>query len=82
MRPVTIDPGRFKELDFTDEIADSLSYKTTTYTVGAVYHLTPKFSVFYNMANNNAAPSNNSIILPDKKLPPPTNGETNDYGLG
>jgi outer membrane receptor protein involved in Fe transport len=69
------------ELRFLPTIGETVSLNTTTHTLGGVFHLTPKFSVFYNTSNNNAAPSSNSIILPDKTLPPPSDGETFDYGF-
>lgn len=69
------------ELHYTPEIAQTFVYEPTTYTVGGVYHLTPRLSVFYNTSTNNAQPRQNQNILPDETLPPPSDGKTHDYGF-
>lgn len=69
------------ELHYTPEIVDKFTYKPTTHTLGAVYHVTPAFSVFYNTSNNNAEPRQNQNILPNETLPPPSAGKTHDYGV-
>jgi outer membrane receptor for ferric coprogen and ferric-rhodotorulic acid len=69
------------ELHYTPEIVQSFHYRPTTFTAGAVFHLRPDLSVFYNASDNNAEPRQNQNILPDETLPPPSEGETRDYGV-
>ncbi len=66
---------------FTDEIEDTNRFDPVTGTVGAVYHASKLFSVFYNRANNNGQPKLNVRVLPDETLPEPSTGESDDYGV-
>jgi outer membrane receptor protein involved in Fe transport len=66
---------------FTSEIEDSSSFDPITGTLGAVYHASKLFSVFYNRANNNGQPKLNVRVLPDETLPEPSTGESEDYGF-
>ena len=68
-------------LTFTEVVTNTQTYKPVTSTVGAMWHVTPVFSVFYNQGDNNAQPKLNAVILPDEKLPPPAEGKTRDYGV-
>ena len=58
-----------------------------TKTAGLVYHLTPRFSVFYNRADNVSLPSRGATTLPmsgeagDPIPVPPPKGEGEDFGL-
>lgn len=70
------------ELKFTPHtIADTNIYKPVTATLGAVLHLTPWLSTFYNQADNNSAPTFNRRVLPDELLPPAPSAVSKDYGL-
>lgn len=66
---------------FTSEIEDSTNFDPITGTLGAVYHASKLFSVFYNRANNNGQPKLNVRVLPDETLPEPSTGESEDYGF-
>jgi hypothetical protein len=66
---------------FTNEIEDTTRHGPVTRTLGGVFHVTPRFSVFYNRANNNGQPKLNVRILPDERLPEPSTGESDDYGF-
>lgn len=66
---------------FTNAIDDTTRYDPITGTVGAVYHASKLFSVFYNRANNNGQPKLNTRVLPDETLPEPSAGESTDYGF-
>lgn len=66
---------------FTNEIEDTTRFSPVTSTLGGVFHATKRFSVFYNRANNNGQPKLNVRILPDETLPPPSTGESDDYGF-
>ena len=66
---------------FTNEIEDSTNFDPITGTLGAVYHTSKLFSVFYNRANNNGQPKLNVRVLPDETLPEPSTGESEDYGF-
>jgi iron complex outermembrane recepter protein len=66
---------------FTNEIDATSHYSPVTSTLGGVFHATNRFSVFYNRANNNGQPKLNVRILPDETLPPPSSGESDDYGF-
>ncbi len=68
-------------LTFTDAVMNTQSYQPVTSTLGAMWHVTPVFSVFYNQGDNNAQPKLNTVILPDETLPPPAEGKTQDFGL-
>ncbi len=49
--------------------------------MGGVFHATKIISVFANHADNNGRPAPNGRVLPDKTLPPPTEGITDDAGF-
>jgi outer membrane receptor protein involved in Fe transport len=56
------------------------SYEGKTKTLGAVYHLTPKFSVFYNMSDNFGLPPT-IFLVPDGKRAGNPEGQGQDYGF-
>lgn len=66
---------------FTSDIVDTTRFKPVTSTMGGVFHASRAFSIFYNQANNNAQPGLNQRVLPDEKLPLPSDGLTDDYGV-
>ncbi len=56
-------------------------YQPTTFTAGAVAHLTNRLSLFYNHSTNNGTPRFDRTILPHGDVPPPTEGRSSDYGV-
>ena len=66
---------------FTSTIDDTTVYEPVTSTQGIVFHATKLVSLFYNHANNNAQPPLNARVLPDERLPPPFEGNSDDYGF-
>jgi hypothetical protein len=66
---------------FVPEMEEPFEYKPSTSSLGGVYHATKWFSVFYNHSNSNSQPAPNASILPDEKLPAPSEGATDDYGF-
>ncbi len=66
---------------FTSEIADRTRFKPVTSTLGGVYHLSRRLSVFYNHSDNNSQPSLSARVLPDERLAPPVDGITDDAGF-
>ncbi len=68
-------------LIFLPNVANSLTYRPVTGTLGAMWHVKPWVSVFYNQGDNNAQPKLNTRVLPNETLPPPAEGKTNDYGF-
>ena len=69
------------ELTFLDRIDQRYVYHPTTFTLGAVWHVTPMLSLFFNASNNDSQPSVVKLILPDRTLPPLVEGETQDAGF-
>lgn len=69
------------QLRYTSSIETTTIYQPVTSTLGAVAHVTPWLSAFYNRADNNSQPSGNTRILPDETLPPPPGGAGQDYGV-
>ena len=74
--------GRFalNEWDFNGAIAVN-KYRPTTFTAGAVLHVLPRLSVFYNESKNSGTPRLDRTVLPTGKTPPPTEGLGHDVGL-
>ena len=74
--------GRFalNEWDFNGAIAVN-TYRPTTFTAGAVLHVLPRLSVFYNASKNSGTPRLDRTVLPTGKTPPPTEGLGHDVGL-
>ena len=74
--------GRFalNEWDFNGAIAVN-TYRPTTFTAGAVLHVLPRLSVFYNESKNSGTPRLDRTVLPTGKTPPPTEGLGHDVGL-
>lgn len=68
------------EWDF-DGRTESESYKPTTFTAGAVGHVTRRISLFYNTSRNIGVPSFGRTILPEGKTPPPSDGIGEDFGI-
>ena len=66
---------------FNSSIASSYKYEPTTGTLGGVYHVTPRLSLFANYADNVSQPTFNAVMLADRSLPAPPDGVTNDYGF-
>ena len=57
------------------------TFTADTLSAGGVLHLSRRFSVFYNQSTNHGAPRFDRRILPDGRIPPPPEGETQDMGL-
>ena len=74
--------GRFalNEWDFNGDIAVN-KYRPKTFSAGAVLHVLPRLSVFYNESRNSGTPRLDRTILPTGKTPPPTEGLGHDVGL-
>ena len=74
--------GRFalNEWDFNGAIAVN-KYRPKTFTAGAVLHVLPRLSVFYNESKNSGTPRLDRTVLPTGKTPPPTEGLGHDVGL-
>ncbi len=68
------------EWDF-DGTSEVNKYKPTTFTTGAVAHVLPRVSLFYNYSRNNGTPKLDRTVLPTGKTPPPTEGVGYDYGV-
>lgn len=68
------------EWDFNGVIAVN-KYRPTTFTAGAVLHVLPRVSVFYNESRNSGTPRLDRTVLPTGKTPPPTEGLGQDFGL-
>ncbi|MBI5770588.1 MAG: TonB-dependent receptor plug domain-containing protein [Verrucomicrobia bacterium] len=68
------------EWDFNGVIAEN-KYRPTTFTAGAVLHLFPRLSLFYNESKNSGTPRLDRTVLPTGKTPPPTEGLGHDAGL-
>lgn len=56
-------------------------YRPSTFTAGAVLHATKRISVFVNAATNKGTPRFDRTVLPNGEVPPPTGGESMDYGV-
>jgi len=52
-----------------------------TFSAGAVWHVTDRFSTFVNYSTNESAPYVDRQTLPDGDLPDPAKGRTLDYGV-
>ena len=74
--------GRFalNEWDFNGAIAFN-RYRPKTFTAGAVLHVLPRASLFYNESRNSGTPRLDRTVLPTGKTPPPTEGIGRDVGL-
>jgi outer membrane receptor protein involved in Fe transport len=74
--------GRFalNEWDFNGGIAVN-RYRPKTFTAGAVLHVLPRVSLFYNESRNSGTPRLDRTVLPTGKTPPPTEGLGHDVGL-
>lgn len=57
------------------------TFTADTLSAGGVLHLNRRLSVFYNQSTNHGAPRFDRRILPDGRIPPPPEGETQDMGL-
>lgn len=57
------------------------TFTADTLSAGGVLHLSRRFSVFYNQSTNHGAPRFDRRILPDGRIPPPPEGETQDMGV-
>lgn len=56
-------------------------YKPATFTAGMVLHATDRVSFFYNSSSNRGTPRFDRTVLPDGEVPPPTEGESGEYGV-
>jgi iron complex outermembrane receptor protein len=56
-------------------------YKPTTFTAGAVGHVTKRLSLFYNLSRNNGQPRFDRTVLPNGDVPEPTEGRGRDLGV-
>ncbi len=68
------------EWDF-DGTSEVNRYKPTTFSTGAVAHVLPRVSLFFNYSRNNGTPKLDRTVLPTGKTPPPTEGMGHDYGV-
>ena len=68
------------EWDFDGTVAVN-EYRPTTFTAGAVLHVLPRLSLFYNESKNSGTPRLDRTVLPTGKTPPPTEGLGHDVGL-
>ena len=77
-----ITSGRFalNEWDFNGAIAVN-KYRPKTFTAGAVLHVLPRLSLFYNESRNSGTPRLDRTVLPTGKTPPPTEGLGQDVGV-
>jgi hypothetical protein len=65
----------------TDYAANTFGeYEGKTKTLGAVYHVTPKISVFYNKSDNFNLPPT-IFLVPDGRRAGNPEGQGNDYGI-
>jgi outer membrane receptor protein involved in Fe transport len=55
------------------------AYSPTTHTEGVVFHITDRYSVFYNQSTNVGPPRFDRTVLPGVP-PPPTDGKGRDFG--
>ena len=56
-------------------------YEPTTFTAGAVAHVTKRLSLFYNLSRNNGQPRFDRTVLPNGEVPNPTEGRGRDFGV-
>ncbi len=68
------------EMDFTDDLS-TYEFAPSTRTLGLVWHATEQASLFYNNSNNAGTPSFRSNVFPDGEIPPPSDGDGQDYGV-
>ena len=68
------------EMDFTDT-QSVYEFAPSTRTFGLVWHATEQLSLFYNNSNNAGTPSFRSNVFPDGDIPPPSDGDGQDYGV-
>ncbi|MEO6246466.1 MAG: TonB-dependent receptor plug domain-containing protein [Opitutaceae bacterium] len=68
------------EWDFDGTVATN-KYRPKTFTAGAVLHVLPRLSLFYNESRNSGTPRLDRTVLPTGKTPPPTEGLGHDVGL-
>ncbi len=59
---------------------DTSRYQPTTFSAGAVFHATGRVSAFYNTSSNRGTPRFDRTVLPNGDVPPPTQGESTDFG--
>src|SRR5688572_28961934 len=77
-RGTTRDANNFITTDYANNtFAD---YEGKTKTAGAVYHITPKISVFYNLSSNFSLPPNIRLV-PDGRRASNPESEGSDYGI-
>ena len=61
-------------------VYDTNKYRPSTFSAGAVLHLTNRISAFYNTSSNRGTPRFDRTVLPNGDVPPPTEGESTDFG--
>jgi iron complex outermembrane recepter protein len=62
-------------------VYDTTKFQPRTFSAGGVLHATSRLSVFYNASSNRGTPRFDRTVLPDGGVPPPTKGESTDFGL-
>ena len=62
-------------------VFDVTKYQPNTFTAGAVGHVSRRLSLFANAASNRGTPRFDRTVLPDGNVPPPTRGESTDFGV-
>lgn len=64
-----------------DGTMQTTRFRPTTFTFGAVAHVTSRLSAFYNQSKNSGTPRLDRTVLPGGSTPPPSEGAGRDYGL-
>lgn len=62
-------------------VYDVTQFRPRTFSAGAVVHATSRLSAFVNSSSNRGTPRFDRTVLPDGDVPPPTKGESTDFGL-
>jgi iron complex outermembrane receptor protein len=76
----SVNPATREEVvDLSKRSTDSV--KGITRTQGVVYHARDWLSLTANWSTNIGIPTFQNRLLPDGKIPPPTEGESQDYGF-
>ena len=61
--------------------APQANFSGTVRSFGAVYHLTPTFSLVANTASNIGVPDFRRTVFPDGSTSPPPSGDGSDFGI-
>jgi iron complex outermembrane recepter protein len=80
-RATASDPGPFAGVGTSNTWFESSELSATRRSLGAVYHLTPNFSLTANFSNGIQIPERNRTVLPVERVADPYKGDGRDYGL-